>query len=122
MKTTKMAAPFKTVMYSRILTTCRCPCLQNHLFTLVRVAGSSWQGLDNIQASNFSTSGTKSARGDSRIQNFRKVINAFMAGSKQLGKDVKVMFQIQKKLRSNNYNWDTLKTEEIIHLHQVSEN
>ena len=45
-----------------------------------------------------------------------------MAGSKQLGKDVKVMFQIQKKLRSNNYNWDTLKTEEIIHLHQVSEN
>ncbi|XP_074628412.1 LETM1 domain-containing protein 1-like [Acropora palmata] len=114
-----MAAPFKTLMFSRILTTCRYPSLQNHLFTLVRVAGSSWRGLDNIQASNFSISGTKSARGDSRIQNFRKVINAFMAGSKQLGKDVKVMFQIQKKLRSNNYNWDTLKTEEIIHIHQT---
>lgn len=117
-----MAAPLKTVMFSRILTTCRYPSLHNHLFTHVRVAGSSLYALDNIQASNFSTSGTKSARGDSRIQNFRKVINAFMAGSKQLGKDVKVMFQIQKKLRSNNYNWDTLKTEEIIHLHQVSEN
>lgn len=117
-----MATSFKTLIFSRVLTNCRYQCLQDHLFTHARVAGSSLRGLDNIQASNFSTSGTKSARGDSRIQNFRKVINAFMAGSKQLGKDVKVMFQIQKKLRSNNYNWDTLKTEEILHLHQVSKN
>lgn len=30
------------------------------------------------------------------------------------------MFEIQKKLKNNAYNWDSLKTEEIIHLHQVN--
>lgn len=47
-------------------------------------------------------------------------MNTFVSGSKQLGKDVKLMFEIQKKLKNNAYNWDSLKTEEIIHLHQVN--
>jgi len=29
------------------------------------------------------------------------------------------MFEIQRKLKNNAFNWDSLKTEEIIHLHQT---
>ncbi|KAL9958897.1 hypothetical protein ACROYT_G035970 [Oculina patagonica] len=70
---------------------------------------------------NFSTSSSNATRfGDnSRIQKFRKVVNAFMAGTRQLGHDVKRMFEIQRKLKNNSYDWDSLKTEEIIHLHQT---
>jgi len=76
--------------------------------------------LDSYQITNFSTSCANSGRGDSpRIQKFRKTVDTFVAGSKQLGKDVKLMIEIQRKLKSNKYNWDTLKTEEIIHLHQT---
>lgn len=106
-------------LYYRILTNCHFYGLQQRTFTHVRVVGSISNRLDGRQA-NFSTSSTNATRsGDSRIQKFRKVINSFVSGSKQLGKDVKLMFEIQRKLKNNAFNWDSLKTEEIIHLHQV---
>ncbi|XP_068688274.1 LETM1 domain-containing protein 1-like isoform X1 [Montipora foliosa] len=88
-------------------------------FNHVRVAASSLNRLRENQASHFSTTCSNSTRGDSRIQKLGKVVAAFVGGSKQLGKDVKLMFEIQKKLKNNSYNWDILKTEEIIHLHQT---
>lgn len=94
--------------------------LQPRTFTHIRVVGGIYNRQDGHQI-NFSTSSSDAARygGDSRIQKFRKVVNTFWAGSKQLGNDVKLMFEIQRKLKNNAYNWDSLKTEEIIHLHQV---
>ena len=107
-------------LHYRILTNCYFYGLQQGTFTHIRVAGSIYNRLDGCQA-NFSTSSPDATRsGDSRIQKFRKVINSFVSGSKQLGKDVKLMFEIQRKLKNNAYNWDSLKTEEIIHLHQVN--
>ena len=107
-------------LHYRILTNyCYFYGLQQGTFTHIRVAGSIYNRLDGYQAK-FSTSSPNGTRsGDSRIQKFRKVINSFVSGSKQLGKDVKLMFEIQRKLKNNAYNWDSLKTEEIIHLHQV---
>ena len=106
-------------LYYRILNNCNYHGLQQRTFVYFRVAGSFYNRTDGSQK-NFATSSRNSARsGDSRIQKFRKVINTFVAGSKQLGKDVKLMFEIQRKLKSNAYNWDSLKTEEILHLHQV---
>ena len=94
----------------RMSTNCRFYGLQR-TSTHIRVVG---------RQANFSTSSSNATRsGDSRIQKFRKVINSFVSGSKQLGKDVKLMFEIQRKLKNNAFNWDSLKTEEIIHLHQV---
>lgn len=118
-----MAAGCRTTTQccNRIFTIYRCRGLQQRTFTYVRVAGSICNRLDNYRITNFSTTCANSARGDSRIQKFRKVVDAFVAGSKQLGKDVKLMFEIQKRLKNNNYNWDMLKTEEIIHLHQVGQ-
>ena len=105
--------------YYRMSTNCRFYGLQQRDFTHVRVVGTIYNRLDGRQV-NFSTSSIKATRsGDSRIQKFRKVINSFVSGSKQLGNDVKLMFEIQKKLKNNAFNWDSLKTEEIIHLHQV---
>jgi len=102
----------------RMSTNCRFYGLQR-TSTHIRVVGSIYNRLDGRQA-NFSTSSSNATRsGDSRIQKFRKVINSFVSGSKQLGKDVKLMFEIQRKLKNNAFNWDILKTEEIIHLHQV---
>lgn len=103
----------------RNFTFLHCRGSQQGTFTYVRVAGSVYNRCNNNQSTNFSTSGVNSTRGDSRVQKFRKVVDAFVAGSKQLGKDVKLMFEIQRKLKNSNYNWDILKTEEIIHLHQV---
>ena len=104
----------------RIFTICHCRGLQQKTFTHIRAVGCIYNRLDSYQSTNFSTSSANSTRGDSRIQKFRKVVDTFVAGSKQLGKDVKLMFEIQKKLKNHDYNWDILKTEEIIHLHQVS--
>ena len=105
--------------YFRMSTNYRFYGLQQRTFTHVRVVGTIYNRLDGHQV-NFSTSSIKATRsGDSRIQKFRKVINSFVSGSKQLGNDVKLMFEIQKKLKNNAFNWDSLKTEEIIHLHQV---
>ena len=94
--------------------------LQQGTFVYLRFTGIIYNRNDGFQK-NFSTSPRNAARSAdlSRYQKFRKVINTFVAGSKQLGKDVKVMFQIQRKLKSNSYNWEVLKTEEILHLHQV---
>nr|XP_058957905.1 LETM1 domain-containing protein 1-like [Pocillopora verrucosa] len=94
--------------------------LQQGTFVYLRFTGIIYNRNDGFQK-NFSTSPRNAARSAdlSRYQKFRKVINTFVAGSKQLGKDVKVMFQIQRKLKSNNYNWEVLKTEEILHLHQT---
>lgn len=106
-------------LYYRSSTNCHFYGLQQRTFSHVRVVGTVYNRLDCRQA-NFSTSSTNATRsGDSRIQKFRKVINSFVSGSKQLGKDVKLMFEIQRKLKNNAFNWDSLKTEEIIHLHQV---
>lgn len=103
----------------RMSRNCRFYGLQQRTSTHIRIIGSICNRLDGRQA-NFSTSSSNATRsGDSRIQKFRKVINSFVSGSKQLGKDVKVMFEIQRKLKNNAFNWDSLKTEEIIHLHQV---
>ena len=102
-----------------ILTICHCRVLHQRTFTYVRAVGSIYSRLDSYQRTKFSTSSANSTRGDSRVQKFRKVVDTFVAGSKQLGKDVKLMFAIQRKLQNNNYNWEILKTEEIIHLHQV---
>lgn len=104
----------------RVFTTCQRHILPQQVkFICVKQVGSIYHCLDRNQTTNFSTSSANSTRGDSRVQKFRKVVDTFVAGSKQLGKDVKLMFDIQKKLKNNNYNWDGLKTEEIIHLHQV---
>ena len=106
-------------LYYRILNNSNYHGLQQRTFVYFRVTGCFYNRTDCSQK-NFATSSRNSARsGDSRIQKFRKVINTFVAGSKQLGKDVKLMFEIQRKLKSNAYNWDSLKTEEILHLHQV---
>lgn len=105
----------------RILTICHYHGLQQRTFTHLTVVGGIYNRLDGPSQRNFATSSSKSTRSsDSRIQKFRKVVNTFVSGSKQLGKDVKLMFEIQKKLKNNAYNWDSLKTEEIIHLHQVN--
>ena len=104
----------------RVFTFCRCSGLQQSTLLHVRVVGSIYNRLDSYQITNFSTTCANSGRGDSpRIQKFRKTVDTFVAGSKQLGRDVKLMIEIQRKLKNNKYNWDTLKTEEIIHLHQV---
>lgn len=103
----------------RVFTTCQRHIPQQVKFICVKQVGSIYHCLDSNQTTNFSTSSANSTRGDSRVQKFRKVVDTFVAGSKQLGKDVKLMFDIQKKLKNSNYNWDGLKTEEIIHLHQV---
>ena len=94
--------------------------LQQGTFVYLRFTGIIYNRNDGFQK-NFSTSPRNAARSAdlTRYQKFRKVISTFVAGSKHLGKDVKVMFQIQRKLKSNNYNWEVLKTEEILHLHQV---
>ena len=106
---------------NRLFTIYQCQGIQQGTFTYIRVVGSICNRFDNYKATNFSTTCANSARGDSRIQKFRKVVDTFVAGSKQLGKDVKLMFEIHKKLKKTSYNWDMLKTEEIIHLHQVSQ-
>ncbi|CAH3190483.1 unnamed protein product [Porites evermanni] len=103
----------------RVFTTCQRHIPQQVKFICVKQVGSIYRCLDSNQTTNFSTSSANSTRGDSRVQKFRKVVDTFVAGSKQLGKDVKLMFDIQKKLKNSNYNWDGLKTEEIIHLHQT---
>lgn len=106
-------------LYYRSSTNCHFYGLHQRTFSHVGVVGTVYNRLDCRQA-NFSTSSINGTRsGDSRIQKFRKVINSFVSGSKQLGKDVKLMFEIQRKLKNNAFNWDSLKTEEIIHLHQV---
>ena len=105
--------------YYRISTNYHLYGLQKRTSRHVSVLGIVYNRLDCCQA-NFSTSSNNATRsGDTRIQKFRKVINSFVSGSKQLGKDVKLMFEIQRKLKNNAFNWDSLKTEEIIHLHQV---
>ena len=103
----------------RVFTTCQRHILQQVKFICIKQDGSIYHCLNSNQITNISTSSANSTRGDSRVQKFRKVVDTFVAGSKQLGKDVKLMFDIQKKLKNSNYNWDGLKTEEIIHLHQV---
>ena len=107
-------------LYSRVWNNRHYHGLQQGTFAYLRATGIIHNRTDGFQK-NFSTSPSNAARSAdlSRYQKFRKVINTFVAGSKQLGKDVKVMFQIQRKLKNNNYNWEILKTEEILHLHQV---
>ena len=107
-------------LYSRVSNCRQYHGRQQGTFVYLRFTGIIYNRNDGFQK-NFSTSPRNAARSVdlSRYQKFRKVINTFVAGSKQLGKDVKVMFQIQRKLKSNSYNWEVLKTEEILHLHQV---
>ena len=122
-KERNMAACCRTATQccNHIIKIYQCRGLQQRTLTYFRVAGSICNRLDDYRITNFSTTCANSARGDSRIQKFRKVVDTFVAGSKQLGKDVKLMFEIQKRLKNNNYDWDMLKTEEIIHLHQVGQ-
>ena len=57
--------------------------------------------------------------GESRLQKFRQTLKTFFSGSRLLGQDVKRMVQIKKKMKDNNYDWNVLTTEEILHLNQV---